>query len=47
MWSVENAFNKLKDSDWLKYILAAEVTKAKALKPRLLAEAKRCPNWLL
>ena len=31
VWSVENAFNKLKDLDWLEYILTAKVAEAKAL----------------
>ncbi|KAH9012972.1 hypothetical protein EDB84DRAFT_915059 [Lactarius hengduanensis] len=44
-WSTENAFDALEDSDWLEYVLAAEVAEAEALEPRTLAEDKRRPNW--
>ena len=47
VWSVENAFDELEDSEWLEYILAAEVAEAEALEPRTLAEAKRRPDWPL
>ena len=47
VWSVENAFDELEDSKWLKHILATETADVEALEPRLLAEAKRRPNWPL
>jgi len=41
-------------ADWMmaadfveEYILAAEISKAEALEPRTLAEARRCPDWPL
>ena len=46
-WSAENTFDALDDSEWLEYILAAEVAEAEALEPRSLAEAKRRPDWPL
>ena len=45
--TAENVFDKLEESDWLKYILAAKTVKAEALEPHLLAEAKHHPDWPL
>ena len=47
VWSVGNVFNELEDSEWLEHILAAKVAEAEALEPRMLAEAKCCPDWPL
>ena len=47
METAENAFDELKELDWLEYILAAETAKAKALEPCSLTKAKHCPDWPL
>ena len=47
VWSVENAFDELEDSKWLKHILATEAVDAEALEPRSLVEAKCHPDWPL
>jgi hypothetical protein len=36
----------LEEFDGLEHILLAETSKAEALEPRTLAEAKCCPDWL-
>jgi hypothetical protein len=36
----------LKEFDGLKHVLLAETSNAGALEPQMLAEAKRCPDWL-
>ena len=47
VWSVENAFEELKDSEWLEHLLAAETADVEALEPRSLVEAKHRPDWPL
>jgi hypothetical protein len=47
VWSAENAFAALEDSEWLEYVLVAEIAAAEALEPSTLAKAKCCPDWSL
>ncbi len=47
VWAAESAFATLEESEWLEHILAAETAEVEALEPRMLAKAKRRPDWPL
>jgi hypothetical protein len=46
-WLAENAFAVLEDSEWLEYVLVAEIAAAEALELSTLTEAKHRPDWSL
>ena len=47
VWAMEdNAPTLLEDFDGMEFVFMAETADAEALKPRMLAEAKRRPDWL-